>query len=61
MRVGDIDIERQFLVVRHGKGGKDRVIPLSSNMSNKLAIYVKDKAKDESLFDLTPASISGKI
>lgn len=61
LRVGDIDIERQFLVVRQGKGAKDRVIPLSSHMSNKLAIYVKDKAKDDTLFNLTPASISGKI
>lgn len=47
--------------MRQGKGAKDRVIPSSSNMSNKLATYVKDKAKDDSSFDLTPASISGKI
>jgi len=30
-------------------------------MSDKLATYIKDKAKDDSLFGLTPASISGKI
>ncbi len=61
MRVGDIDIERQVLVVRQGKGAKDRVIPLSKNTCNKLSDYVKDREKDSSLFGLAAASISGKI
>jgi integrase/recombinase XerD len=61
LTVGDIDIERQLLVVRQGKGAKDRVIPLSTNMTNKLAIYTEEKPKDNSLFGLAPATISGKI
>jgi hypothetical protein len=61
LRVGDIDIERQVLVVRQGKGAKDRVIPLSTNMSGKLVAYMENKGKDDSLFGLAPASISGKI
>jgi len=61
LRIGDIDIERQLLIVRQGKGGKDRVIPLSKIMANKLTTYINDKDKDSSLFGLAPASISGKI
>ncbi len=61
LRVGDIDIERQVLVVRQGKGAKDRVISLSANMSSKLAAYIRGKEKDDSLFALAPATISGKI
>jgi len=61
LRVGDIDIERRLLVVRQGKGAKDRVIPLSSNISGQLDIFTKGKSKDDSLFGLTPKSVSGKI
>jgi len=61
LMVGDIDIERQVLVVRQGKGAKDRVIPLSKSTTDKLAEYIKSKDKDSSLFGLAPASISGKI
>src|SRR4030043_376886 len=34
LTVGDIDIERQLLIVRQGKGAKDRVIPLSTKMTD---------------------------
>ncbi len=61
LRVGDIDLERQLLIVRQGKGSKDRVIPLSNSTCEKLAGYIKGKEKDISLFGLVPASISGKI
>jgi integrase/recombinase XerD len=61
LRVGDIDVERQVLIVRQGKGAKDRVIPLSKSMSDKLTNYIEDKDKDNSLFGLAPSSISGKI
>ncbi len=61
LKAGDIDIERQLLAVRQGKGSKDRVIPLSGKMCSKLHIYIKDKEKESSLFALTPATISGKI
>jgi len=61
LRVGDIDIDRQLLVVRQGKGSKDRVIPLSKSTCDKLTNYIQNKDKDESLFGLAPASISGKV
>ena len=43
VRVGDIDIERQVLVVRQGKGAKDRIIPLSKITTEKLAEYIRGK------------------
>ncbi|MFC1912224.1 tyrosine-type recombinase/integrase [Chloroflexota bacterium] len=61
LNVGDIDIERQLLVVRQGKDSKDRVIPLSSKMSDKLSAYISDRSRGDSLFGLAPATISGKI
>ncbi|MFC1928455.1 tyrosine-type recombinase/integrase [Chloroflexota bacterium] len=61
LRVGDIDVERRVLVVRHGKGAKDRIIPLSEITTDKLVEYIKNKDEDNSLLGLTPASISGKI
>ncbi|MFC2063249.1 tyrosine-type recombinase/integrase [Chloroflexota bacterium] len=61
LKVGDIDLGRKVLVVRQGKGSKDRVIPLSKNTCDKFAEYMEGKKKDTSLFGLAPASISGKI
>lgn len=61
LRVGDIDVERQVLVVRQGKGAKDRVIPLSEQMTEKLGEYIQGKGNDNSLFGLAAATISGKI
>ncbi|MFC1901852.1 tyrosine-type recombinase/integrase [Chloroflexota bacterium] len=61
LKIGDIDLERQVLVVRQGKGSKDRVIPLSKSSCEKLSEYIKGKNKKESLFGLVAASISGKI
>jgi len=61
LKAGDIDLDRQVLIVRQGKGSKDRIIPISENTCDKLDGYVKGKNKKESLFGLAPASISGKI
>ncbi|MFC1980831.1 tyrosine-type recombinase/integrase [Chloroflexota bacterium] len=61
LKVGDIDKERQVLIVRKGKGAKDRIMPLSKSTIDKLAEYIKSKDKDSSLFGLASASISGKI
>jgi integrase len=61
LKVGDIDLERQVLVVRQGKGLKDRVIPLSKHTIEKIENFTKNSDKERSLFGLVPASISGKI
>jgi integrase/recombinase XerD len=61
LKVGDIDNVRRILVVRQGKGGKDRAIPLSTQMADKLGAHIKTREKDDSVFGLAPATISGKI
>ena len=61
LRVGDIDLDKSILIVRRGKGAKDRVIPLSNYMTSKINAYIQNKKEEESLFDLSPATISGKI
>jgi len=61
LKVGDIGTERQALIVRLGKGQKDRAIPLSYAITRRLEDYMKGKPKEDSLFGLAPATISGKI
>jgi site-specific recombinase XerD len=61
LKVKDIDTERQLLIVRSGKGAKDRSIPLGYAISQRLKSYVKDKEKEDSLFGLAATTISGKI
>jgi integron integrase len=36
LRVQDIDFGRHLIVVRHGKGGKDRVVPLPASLAERL-------------------------
>jgi integron integrase len=36
LRVKDVDFEQRQILVRHGKGGKDRAVPLPERASNRL-------------------------
>ncbi|MEW6051063.1 MAG: tyrosine-type recombinase/integrase [Candidatus Zixiibacteriota bacterium] len=36
LRVADVDVERRLLVVQHGKGGKQRVIPVTQRLGQAL-------------------------
>ncbi|HEY8317106.1 MAG TPA: tyrosine-type recombinase/integrase [Gaiellaceae bacterium] len=40
--LGDVDFEQELVHVRHGKGGKDRVIPLGEEAAMWVARYVRD-------------------
>jgi site-specific recombinase XerD len=60
-KIRDIDTVHQFLVVKQGKGQKDSAVPLTATMAKRLEVFVAGKGKDESLFKLTAATISGKI
>src|ERR1700741_4299590 len=40
--VGDIDFEQELVRVRHGKGAKDRVVPLGEQAAHWLARYLRD-------------------
>ena len=59
LKVGDIHDD--FLIVREGKGRKDRVIPLSEPMVLRLKDFVKVKKPNDKVFDLKPPSITMKI
>ncbi|MFC2059930.1 tyrosine-type recombinase/integrase [Chloroflexota bacterium] len=55
------DIHADFLVVRHGKGDKDRVVPLTSALSIRLRNFIKSMKPSEKIFKLTAPSITMKI
>ncbi len=55
------DIHQDFLMVRNGKGGKDRVIPLVLSIAERLRNFSKDMKPEEKVFQLKPACISNKI
>jgi site-specific recombinase XerD len=50
LRVRDVDSERGVLRVRHGKGGKDRYVPLSPKLVELLRTYWKACRPQEWLF-----------
>ena len=55
------DIHADFVVVRDGKGGKDRVIPLAPSIAQKFNNFVKGMKPNEKVFKLEAPSISMKI
>ena len=59
LKVGDISTA--YLTVRKGKGEKDRNIPLSNQIKDRLHAYIKDKHPDDRIFPMIPASIGNKI
>jgi site-specific recombinase XerD len=51
LRITDIDGDRNTLFIRHGKGGKDRVVPVSSKLIQDLRIYFKQYRPTSYLFE----------
>ena len=51
LRVTDIDGGRNTIFVRHGKGGKDRVIPVSEKLIQDLREYYRQYRPKEFLFE----------
>jgi integrase/recombinase XerD len=58
LTVGDINLERGYLEVREGKGGKDRIIDLTPSLQKSLATFTKGKEKGEKVFGISPTNIS---
>jgi len=50
LRLGDIDAARGLVVVRHGKGAKDRLVPLSARLLAELRDYWQDRRPRPWLF-----------
>ena len=61
LRVGDIDLRRGCLVVRQGKGMKDRIVDLAPSLAERLTPFIQGREPDEPLLGVTPESISGII
>ena len=51
-------IHNDFLIVIDSKNHKDRTIPLTSNLAEKLHSYIQGKNSQEKVFKLVPQSIS---
>lgn len=48
-------------MVAHGKGGKDRVIPLIPSIAQRLQNFIKGMRPNEKVFKLKPVCIGNKI
>lgn len=55
------DIKSDFLVVRHGKGHRDRLISLAPSIAEKLHNFIKGMKPNEKIFKLNPTSLGMKI
>jgi len=53
--------ENSVLIVRRGKGAKDRVVPLVPTIRENLAEYTKDMKREEKVFKLAGKTISMKF
>ena len=43
LRIKDVDIERRLVLVRHGKGGKDRMVPLPARITVPLRDHLRGR------------------
>jgi integrase len=63
LKVGDLHLDGDdpVLIVRAGKGNKDRAVSLNPDIRDQLADFVKGKSHDDSVFGLAAKTISCKI
>jgi len=61
LTVGDINIKQKLVIVRQGKGNKDRIVPLLDSLFTALSEYIRDRKPTDSVFGLTEKSITDKI
>ena len=54
LKVGDIDSQRMVIRIRHGKGNKDREVPLSPCLLNWLRQYYRTYRPSDHLFPARP-------
>lgn len=47
----DVDLVNKQLHIRHGKGGKERYVPISDKLLLKLTVYKKQHSKDDAVTD----------
>jgi integrase/recombinase XerD len=59
--VKDINLERGYIEVHDGKGQKDRIVDLTASLQQSLAIFIKGKRPNDSVFGVKASTISGII
>jgi integrase len=59
--VGDIDFAGKILVVRGGKGCKDRSIPLLDSLKTELAAFCATRRREDPVFGLKDVSVSSVV
>jgi site-specific recombinase XerD len=58
--LGDVDFEQELVHVRHGKGGKDRVVPLGEEAQHWLTRYLRDARPELAQGARKAGSVAGK-
>ena len=61
LKVRDISLDKNRLYVRGGKGDKDRVIPIHTELKNSLSDLIQGKTEMERVFGLKPRSLGNKF
>jgi site-specific recombinase XerD len=59
VRLRDLDFDRKVLHVVHGKGNKDRILPLSAHLIRGLQNYIASEKPNDWLFNGQPSERSG--
>ena len=61
LKVENVNLDKNRIYVRGGKGDKDRVIPIHPDLLEGLSELVRGKANKESVFGLKPHSLGNKF
>ncbi|MDM8000091.1 MAG: site-specific integrase [Dehalococcoidia bacterium] len=61
LRVCDIDFAGRMLMVRGGKGCKDRAIPMLDSLMTEMQTYCAAKQREDLVFGLKDVSVSGLV
>ncbi len=61
LKVEDIIIGERTLIVRKGKGAKDRTVPLPGRVVKLLETYMAGMKPDNKVFNVKPVAISDKV
>jgi integrase/recombinase XerD len=61
LRVGDVDFAGRMLIVRGGKGCKDRPIPLLDSLMTEMQTYCAAKQREDLAFGLRDVSVNALV
>jgi site-specific recombinase XerD len=61
LKISDILVSEKALIVRKGKGQKDRTVPIPSRIVRLLEKHIKNLGPSDNIFNVKPVAISDKI